>query len=236
MFYITVFIGGSAGTGKSRVIEAFSSFADRWMSTPAIVISATAGIAAVQIGGCTLHCALGVQLSMHPPDPSPSQMDAWSKVGVLFVDELSMMKQDLMALLDVRLRKLKGRMDVKFGGIHVVFCGDFYQLPPVMGVSLYTIPKRRGRTLTNQSYLAEQHGYHIWMSYLTDAILLKQNHRQTDPVWAAILERFRINQPLRGDLEAINSRYKGKVAKGNIICVCSLFYKNSFFCNQIYII
>lgn len=204
---IILLTGGSAGTGKSRVISALSAFAEQWQSIASVVISATTGIAAVQIGGCTLHCALGLQLDMHPSQPSPSQMEAWSEVGLLLIDECSMLKQDFFALANDRLRKLKGRMDRPFGGLHVILCGDFFQLPPVGGAPLYATPRQSHRSPSNASYLAEVQGHHLWQTCLTDVIELKKNHRQSDPIWAASLLRWRINQPTKEDIEMVNSRY-----------------------------
>lgn len=56
---------------------------------------------------------------------------AWSEIGVLFIDEIGMVKAKLLDLIDTRLRLLKAQLDKPFGGVSVVFCGDFFQLPPV---------------------------------------------------------------------------------------------------------
>ena len=114
------YLGGAGGTGKSRVVQAFVDYARRWHSSASVVITANCGIAAVLVGGCTLHCALGIQIEKNPASPSQSQREAWSEVGVLFIDEFSMTKQGMYDLLDIRLRQLKDRMDVPFGGVHLI--------------------------------------------------------------------------------------------------------------------
>lgn len=117
---LIMYLGGAGGTGKSRVVQALVDFARRWHSSASVVITASTGIAAVLVGGCTVHCALGVQLSMNPPKPSRSQCEAWSEVGVLFIDEFSMIKQHFFDMLDTRLKKLKDRPDLPFGGVHLI--------------------------------------------------------------------------------------------------------------------
>ena len=117
---LVLFLGGSGGTGKSRVIQAFVDFARRWHSSASIVITASSGIAAVLIGGCTLHCALGIQVNMDPIKPSQSQREAWSEVGILFLDEFSMVSQELFDLLNRRLKQLKDREDQDFGGVNLI--------------------------------------------------------------------------------------------------------------------
>jgi hypothetical protein len=169
------------------------------------VICASTGIAAVLIGGCTVHCALGLQLKMNPAPPSPAQIEAWSEVGVIFVDEFSMIKQDMFALMDSRLRELKCR-DAPFGGVHLCLSADLYQLPPVAGTLISTLPKMKRRQ-ADKAYLGELRGHTLWRESLTDVIELTENHRQTDVKYAESLTRWRINQPLQKDIDAVNSRY-----------------------------
>lgn len=124
-------LAGSGGTGKSGVLQALVDFGVAWKSSRSIVVTASCGAAAMLIGGSTLHSALGIQTSLHPPEPTETMRATWSEVGVLFIDEFSMISPSLFCVLDRRLRQLKVRPDVLFGGVHIIFCGDFYQLPPV---------------------------------------------------------------------------------------------------------
>ena len=198
---LLMYLGGSGGTGKSRVIQAVVDFARRWHSSSAIVICASCGAAAVLIGGCTLHSALGIHISLNPPDPTEEQILAWSHIGVLFIDEFSMINPALFDLTDSRLRKLKGRLDLPFGGIHVVFCGDFYQLPPI-GACIYK-PPTASETSQDNHAIATMRGIQLWKDCLSDAIELTENHRQADPKWAASLERWRVNQPTAQTLKKL---------------------------------
>jgi hypothetical protein len=82
-------------------------------------------VAAVLIGECTLHSALGLKKSMKPGDLTPAMIAAWSEIGVMCIDEFGMVKADLYDLIDIRLRKLKSRPDKPYGGVHMIYSGDF---------------------------------------------------------------------------------------------------------------
>ena len=90
------------------------------------------------IGGCRIHSALGIGIRREPPDPTQNQINAWSEIGILFVDEFRMITPHMLNLIDTRLRQLKGTPDKLYGGIHLIFCVDFYQLPPVASGLVYS--------------------------------------------------------------------------------------------------
>lgn len=100
---LIMYLGGSGGTGKSRVIRAFVDFSRRWHATTSTVITASSGVAAILIGGCTIHSALGIAKSMKLSDPSPSMIQASSEVGIMLIDEFGFVKADLYDLIDLRL-------------------------------------------------------------------------------------------------------------------------------------
>ena len=201
---LILYLGGSGGTGKSRVIQAFVDFARRWHSVASHVICASSGVAAILIGGCTLNTAIGIAINLNPPDPNNDHIQAWSEVGVMILDEFSMVNPALFALSDSRLRKMKTRLDKPFGGVHIVLCGDFYQLPPV-GSSLIKPPSQQENAKDKYASLSMV-GRHLWKTVLTDVIELLENLRQTDKPYAAALERWRINQPTLEDIISVNSR------------------------------
>jgi hypothetical protein len=129
--HLVMFLAGSGGMGKSRIIKCSKDFTLPWHSVAATIICASSGVAAMLIEGCTLLAALGNGVRMHPPHPTLDQISAWSEVGILIIDEFSMVTPQMLSLLDERLRRLNGKPNKLFGGIHIVFCGDFFQLPPV---------------------------------------------------------------------------------------------------------
>lgn len=88
---LLLYLGGSGGCGKSRVIHAVVDFCRRWNSTASVLVSATSGLAATFVGGCTIHSALGIHTSLNPPDPQPKHLIAWSEIDLVIIDEMSMM-------------------------------------------------------------------------------------------------------------------------------------------------
>lgn len=212
---LIMYLGGSGGTGKSRLIQAFVDFARRWKSSQAVVITAYAGIAASIIGGSTLHSAIGIQISLNPKDPTEAHLAAWSQVAILFVDEFSMIDAALLDLLESRARKLKSRPDRLFGGIHLIASGDLYQLDP-FGNRIYSSYSYEKNCDGNEKQpLAAHRGQYLWRTCLTDVIILDENLRQRDVEWADSLSRWRINQPTKADIEAVNKRVIN-IASNNI--------------------
>lgn len=199
------FLCGSAGTGKTQIIRAYIDFGRRWNVMASSVVCASTGAAAVLIDGFTLHAVLGLQRSSKPPDPSQEQLVAWSEVGVIFIDEFSMIPAPLYDLMDTRLRKLKNRPDARFGGLHVIHCGDFYQLPPV-GSKIFKNTDTANISKGKNNQLATIRARQKWETYITDVIELKMNMRIKDKKWAAIVERAKTNDFTAQDIAAINSR------------------------------
>lgn len=216
---VIMFVSGSGGTGKSRVIQSVVDYARRWCTLPSVVVCASSGAAAVLVGGCTIHTALGIRISLKPPLPSSDQILAWSEVYLLIIDEFSMVTPALFDLLDSRLRLMKNRPHIRFGGIHLVLIGDFYQLPPV-GSCIYKIPSMRDATWESNPNACVR-GRDLWQHCLSDVIILDKNYRQTDKAWSESLLRWRVNQPLLADIEAVNSRFMDSSQGTSTMTVCA---------------
>jgi hypothetical protein len=130
-----VFITGSAGTGKTYLLNRYTRYLKERRVYPTIV--APTGIAASHLGGQTIHSffALGIRESI---DEGYVEflMDKkylktrFSKLKLLIIDEVSMVSPELFSSMDLILRGFKGT-DAPFGGVQVVISGDFFQLPPV---------------------------------------------------------------------------------------------------------
>jgi len=133
-----VFITGSAGTGKTYLLNEYTQYLKERRVYPTIV--APTGIAASHLGGQTIHSffALGIRESI---DKGYVEflMDKkylktrFSKLKLLIIDEVSMISPELFSSMDLILRGFKGT-DAPFGGVQVVISGDFFQLPPVSKV------------------------------------------------------------------------------------------------------
>ena len=136
-----VFFHGAAGTGKSFVLQTVVALvrgAGRGGDDSLVSVTAPTGIAAVGVGGVTVHKFIGAGLCAgHPPRvaaqvaKSKTATRRWRDTRTLVVDEVSMLDGDLLEKLDHVGRSTREAYDVPFGGLQLVFTGDFYQLPPV---------------------------------------------------------------------------------------------------------
>jgi len=128
-----VFLTGKAGTGKSTVVALLRQHNPR-----NTVFLAPTGLAALRIGGSTIHRYLGLPTCMLPPGYapplSPDRQAVISATHTVVVDEISMVRADLFTTLEATLRALPlpGGGDLPFGGRQVVVVGDFLQLAPVV--------------------------------------------------------------------------------------------------------
>lgn len=117
-----IFVGGSAGTGKTVLLKAI--FGELTRLGLRVAVTATTGVAAVQLGGCTFHHAFNA-----PVDATPQRWDvnALRAVDVVIVDEVSLLSADMFDAFDMEAR-LARMLHVPFGGLQVIVCGDFLQL------------------------------------------------------------------------------------------------------------
>ncbi len=129
-----VFLTGEAGTGKSTIVKELQH-----RTTKNCVFLAPTGIAAVNIGGSTIHSFLRFAPSLMSeesiePISNKKQRELIRNVDVVIIDEISMVRSDLFWAVDYRMRQVAQGKNKKqpFGGKQVILVGDFYQLPPVV--------------------------------------------------------------------------------------------------------
>lgn len=128
----SVLITGSAGTGKTTLLKSFIKKCEKEMN---IIVSASTGIAALHINGSTIHTLLKLNSGTIEQIVERIKMDTtryqmWLECKVLIIDEISFIDQVIFEKISSILTKLKNVND-PFGGIQLVLCGDFAQLPPV---------------------------------------------------------------------------------------------------------
>ena len=123
-----VFVTGRAGTGKSTFLRHFCANTQK-----KVVIVAPTGVAALNIGGQTIHSFFQLPTGIISPGDVKSSRFASviQQMEVLVVDEVSMARSDILAAVDTSLR-MHRTCDLPFGGVTVVLCGDLFQLPPVV--------------------------------------------------------------------------------------------------------
>ncbi len=130
-----VFLTGSAGAGKTYLLNQYIAYL-RERGIP-VAITASTGIAATHIGGQTIHSwsGLGIRDFVTPQDleklaKRKPVRERLQKVQVLIIDEISMLSKNNLLGVDMILQHFKQNSSA-FGGVQVIFCGDFFQLPPV---------------------------------------------------------------------------------------------------------
>eukprot|EP00933_Yihiella_yeosuensis_P025327 TRINITY_DN19673_c0_g1_i2.p1 TRINITY_DN19673_c0_g1~~TRINITY_DN19673_c0_g1_i2.p1 ORF type:complete len:631 (-),score=125.01 TRINITY_DN19673_c0_g1_i2:55-1947(-) len=130
----SLFLTGEAGTGKSFLL---SYVIQELKKTKMVAVTASTGLAAASLGGSTIHSFAGVSPSKMAMEEQIARVmqsiksrARWQETQVLVIDEVSMIDADLFSLLEQLGRRARGN-DVPWGGLQVILCGDFLQLPPV---------------------------------------------------------------------------------------------------------
>lgn len=199
-----VFLTGEAGTGKSTIVKEFK----RRTSKNCVFLAPT-GIAAVNIGGSTIHSFLRFA-------PGPISEESIESIGnkkhrelirsveVILIDEISMVRSDLFWDVDYRLRQISQGRNKKlpFGGKQVILAGDFYQLSPV-------IKSEEEERFIKNNYGGEfAFQTEIWQRGRFQCFCLKTVHRQSlDDLFLSILNHIRHNHLETRDLEDPETRY-----------------------------
>ena len=198
-----VFITGPGGTGKSALIREIYKYANH--NGHNIQVCALTGCAAVMLEckAKTIHSWSGIGLAngdigriVDRVDKNFFKKKEWRKTRTLIVDEVSMMSKRLFDILDLVGKTARNCHSRPFGGLQLVFCGDFYQLPPV-GVSTED-PDNARFCFESESW------FHTFPK--SNHIQLKQIFRQNDPVYCQILNQVREGRITRRTDEILRSR------------------------------
>src|SRR5581483_3405641 len=130
-----VYLTGSAGSGKTHVLSTYIAYMR--INKINVGITASTGVAATHLGGMTINSWAGIGIKQSLTDADISDLlqrkylhRRFNDVEVLVIDEISMLPSYTLELVDRVLRAFKGN-DQPFGGIQVILCGDFFQLPPI---------------------------------------------------------------------------------------------------------
>src|SRR3989344_5748207 len=127
---LNVFLTGEPGSGKTHTINRYAAWLRERGIEPAV--TASTGIAATHVGGMTIHSWSGIGIKRGMTDYDIEMIMSGAKV--LVVDEISMLDAETLSSVDRVLRTLRRRAlmpEQPFGGLQIVFVGDFFQLPPV---------------------------------------------------------------------------------------------------------
>jgi ATP-dependent DNA helicase PIF1 len=137
------YCGGEGGTGKSQIINAFADFFDNNNTKNRLFIGAFTGTAAFNIRDKTLFKSLSMTRQKNPNNKNPNSrimQSKWNDVDHLIINEVSFIGQWVLNIVHQSLMIVKNS-NSNFGGINILFCGDFCQLPPVNEEALYKLTK-----------------------------------------------------------------------------------------------
>ncbi len=193
----SMFITGRAGTGKSTLLRLF-----RETTNKKVVVVAPTGIAALNVQGQTIHSFFGF-----PPRPltkaeiKPRRFKhLYKRLDTIIIDEISMVRADMLDNIDYFLRINGGNPNLPFGGKQVVFFGDLFQLPPV--VSREEAPYFQQQYSSPYFFSAE-----VFLNFELEKFELSQVFRQEERGFVRLLDTIRMRRFDYDDLETLNERY-----------------------------
>ncbi|MDP2600749.1 MAG: AAA family ATPase [Deltaproteobacteria bacterium] len=196
-------ITGRAGTGKSTLLKYFREHTQR----RAVVLAPT-GVAAVNVQGQTLHSFFRFRPDVTPETAikGAKRMAGWNgsdiykKIDTIIVDEISMIRADLLDCADLFLQHVRGKEGESFGGVKMIFIGDLYQLPPVVR----SAEKHIFEELYPGFYFFDSH---VFRQTPFERIELEKVYRQKDAGFVRLLNAVRNNSLVEKDLKAFNHRH-----------------------------
>ncbi|CUM54033.1 unnamed protein product [Debaryomyces tyrocola] len=178
----SLFYTGSAGTGKSVLLRSIIKSLKQKHEKGHVAVTASTGLAACNIGGITLHSFAGVGLGdgtvsalMKKIRRNKKAYFRWCLVKVLIIDEISMIDGIFLNKLDSISKTLR-KNNKPFGGIQLIVCGDFYQLPPVNKIKPTNQMSLNGQNIVEESIFAFES--QAWKDTIKCTIILKEVFRQ----------------------------------------------------------
>ena len=202
-----LFLTGKAGTGKTTFLKRLKELSPKRM-----IVLAPTGIAAINAGGMTIHSFFQLPFSPYIPGTtfgsgeqkryqfSKLKRNIIRSIDLLVIDEISMVRSDLLDAIDSVLRQYRKRHDLPFGGVQLLMIGDLQQLAPVV-------------TPQEEHLLGQHYDTPFFFSsnalkqvgYLT--VELKKIYRQQDEQFISLLNQIRENKASEATLQALNQRY-----------------------------
>lgn len=234
-----IFLTGKAGTGKTTFLKELHKYTFK----QTIVVAPT-GIAAINAGGATIHSFFQLPFGSFVPQPISLSQDINSKITdpvkliknlqirsrkreiirkmeLLVIDEVSMLRADLLDAIDTVIRHIRGKHYLPFGGVQVLFIGDMYQLPPVVKDQEWSYLKPFYRSQFFFDAMALQSEKPIFIE-------LDKIFRQDNLEFISLLNHLRTNDITEEDVQLLNTKYQPDYEadiKENIITVTTHNYK-----------
>ncbi len=201
----SVMLTGPAGSGKTFVLNEFIRHAKS--EGKHVSVTATTGLAATHLSGSTIHAWSGMGIHDELPPKffdhlSKARRETIEKTDVLIIDEVSMLHDYRLDMLDEITRKVRGS-DAPFGGLQVILCGDFFQLPPVNRGD-----GRQGGFVVNSA---------AWQALDPSVCYLNEQHRQDDDAFLEILNALRAGDIRRHHAEQLLGRVAAELPGNNAV-------------------
>ena len=213
----SLFLTGKAGTGKSTFLRYIAAHTKKKH-----IILAPTGIAAINAGGSTLHSFF--KIPFHPLLPNDSMFSVRNirntlkynsekikiirEVELIIIDEISMVRADIIDFIDKVLRIYSRNMREPFGGKQLLLVGDIYQLEPVV--------REEDRRLLSPFYRSSFFfDAKVFEYFQLVSIELRKVYRQSDPVFISILDHIRTSQVPMSDLQKLNQRVGARLDKSD---------------------
>jgi ATP-dependent DNA helicase PIF1 len=192
---------GPAGSGKTYVLSQFIKHAKR--QGKHVSVTATTGLAATHLSGSTIHSWSGIGIHDKLPkyfykDMPKGRADTIKKTDVLIIDEISMLHDYRLDMVDQICRSVR-ETDAPFGGLQVILCGDFFQLPPINREN----DQESGFVVNSQ----------VWSDLDPVVCYLSEQHRQDDDKFLDILTALRQADLRRKHVEALLGRQFAEVGE-----------------------
>lgn len=206
-----VFLTGEPGAGKTHTINAYVEYLRACDIEPAI--TASTGIAATHIGGMTIHSWSGIGIKDHLDRYDVDKIAGSEYIAkrinrtrVLIIDEISMLTAAMVDMIDLVCREVKQNPE-PFGGIQIIFVGDFFQLPPI--VRRNADPKKQ-QALMDDGEQAKNNNFAYdagaWERAKPVICYLSEQHRQDDDTFLSLLSAIRADNVEQEHFEYVTSR------------------------------
>jgi len=233
-----VFLTGKAGTGKTTFLR---SLGERTHKN--FVVVAPTGIAALNAGGVTIHSQFLLPIGSFVPETQDSgkydvnsqfftrqtlirknplnsdRRQVLRSIDLLIIDEVSMLRADVLDAIDFRMKSVRGNFQESFGGIQVLFIGDLFQLPPIVKDHDWAVLKHHYRSMHFFEAKALKQSPLVYVE-------LTKIFRQEDDSFIRILNNLRNNQTLKEDLDELNEHFlEGDSVPDGVITITTHNYK-----------
>lgn len=205
----SVLLTGQAGSGKTYILSEFIRLAKK--DGKSVAVTATTGLAATHLGGSTIHSWSGMGIHDTLPatffrDIPKGRRETIQKADVLVIDEISMLHDFRLDMLNEVTRTVREN-DKPFGGLQVILCGDFFQLPPI----------NRGNTnspLASGGFVVHSNA---WQELSPTICYLSEQHRQNDDGFLEVLTALRAGDLRQRHAKALLSRVDAPLVSDEVI-------------------